>query len=49
MEDNIKMDVKRTGMRSRGLETSDSAQGPVAGCCKYGCQLWGSVKRWAIS
>jgi hypothetical protein len=40
-EDNIKIHLKEFGC---GLNSSDSAQGPVAGSCEHGNEPSGSMK-----
>jgi hypothetical protein len=38
------MDLKRNRVVRFGLNTSDSGQGPVAGCCEHGNEHLGSIK-----
>jgi hypothetical protein len=40
-DDNIKMDIREVAC---GLDPSDSGQGPVAGCCEHGNEVWGLTK-----
>jgi hypothetical protein len=34
LEDEIRMDLRETGLGGRGLDSTGSRQGPVAGCCE---------------
>jgi hypothetical protein len=41
-EDGIRMDLGEIGLGRCGLDSTDSGQGPVAGCCECGDEPSGS-------
>jgi hypothetical protein len=41
-EDGIRMDFREIGLGGCGLNSTDSGQGPVAGCCECGDEPSGS-------
>jgi hypothetical protein len=43
-EDSIKMYLKNNEVRSSGLDSSGSGQGPVAGSCEHSNEALGSIK-----
>ena len=44
-EDNIKIDIKKSGPGSHGFDFSVSGKGQVACACECGNKIWGSIKR----
>jgi hypothetical protein len=43
-EDNIKIDLRETGLVYVELDGCGSGEGPVAGCCVHGNEASGSTK-----
>jgi hypothetical protein len=41
-EDGIKMDLGEIGLGGRGFDSTESGQGPMAGCCECGDEPSGS-------
>jgi hypothetical protein len=48
-EDGIRMDLMETGLGGRGLDSTSSGQGPVAGCCECGDEPSGSCGTELVS
>jgi hypothetical protein len=48
-EDGIRMDFREIGLGGCGLDSTDSGQGPVAGCCECGDEPSGSCATELVS
>jgi hypothetical protein len=48
-EDGIRMDLREIGLGGCGLVSTDSGQGPVAGCCECGDERSGSCATELVS
>jgi hypothetical protein len=48
-EDGMRMDLRETGFGGRGLDSTGSGQGPVAGCCECGDEPSGSCDTELVS